>query len=29
MIWKLLASTLELKENHLAKDFEIYILEKW
>ena len=29
MIWKLLASTVELKENQLAKDYEIYTLEKW
>jgi hypothetical protein len=29
MIWKLLASTVELKENQLAKDSEIYTLEKW
>jgi hypothetical protein len=29
MIWKLLASKAELKENQLAKDSEIYTLEKW
>jgi hypothetical protein len=29
MIWKLLASTIELKENQLAKDSKIYTLEKW
>jgi hypothetical protein len=29
MIWKLLASTIELKENQLAKKFKLYILEKW
>jgi hypothetical protein len=29
MIWKLLATTVELKENQLAKDSEIYTLEKW
>jgi hypothetical protein len=28
MIWKLLASTVELKENQLAKDSKIYTLEK-
>jgi hypothetical protein len=29
MIWKLLASTIELKENQLGKDSKIYTLEKW
>ena len=28
MIWNLLASTVEFNENQLAKDFEIYTLEK-
>jgi hypothetical protein len=29
MIWKLLVSTVELKENQLAKDSKIYTREKW
>jgi hypothetical protein len=29
MIWKLLAWTIELKENQLAKDSKIHTLEKW
>jgi hypothetical protein len=29
MFWKLLALTVELKENQLAKDSENYTLEKW
>jgi hypothetical protein len=29
MIWKLLASIVELKENQLAQDSKIYTLEKW
>jgi hypothetical protein len=29
MIWKLLASIVELKDNQLAKDSKIYKLEKW
>jgi hypothetical protein len=28
MIWKLLVSTVELKENQLAKDSKIHTLEK-
>jgi hypothetical protein len=28
MIWKLLVSTVELKENQLVKDSKIYTLEK-
>jgi hypothetical protein len=29
MIWKLLTSRVELKENQLAKEPKIYTLKKW